>query len=147
MEFVVCWASGHRILFIARHLRFVALLCAMVFLVGAPGCTKNGGKLSVKGHVTYRGEAIERASLTFFPDVGRPEATSVQNGDYAIELSPGNYTAVILIGVDLPKGYKEGDVVPPPKIVLPEEYTSRTKSTLKATVSAGQSEPIDFALK
>jgi hypothetical protein len=60
---------------------------------------------------------------------------------------PGEYTAIVLIGVNPPKGYKEGDPIPPPKIALPEIYTSAAKSPLKATVAAGKSEPIDFELK
>jgi hypothetical protein len=47
----------------------------------------------------------------------------------------------------LPPNFKEGDRVPPPKLIIPDQYSSRAKSTLKATVSPGQSEPINFDLK
>jgi hypothetical protein len=128
----------------------------LLLLICVPGCGKSSGKAAVRGHVSYRGAPLESASLTFFPASGRPEATTVSKGEYSIELArqnhwrirtPGEYTAIVLIGIDLPKGYKEGDPVPPPKIVLPEEYTSRAKSPLKAVVSSGQAEPIDFDLK
>jgi hypothetical protein len=119
----------------------------LLLLICVPGCGKSSGKAAVRGHVSYRGAPLESASLTFFPASGRPEATTVSKGEYSIELAPGEYRAIVLIGIDLPKGYKEGDPVPPPKIVLPEEYTSRAKSPLKAVVSAGQAEPIDFDLK
>jgi hypothetical protein len=130
-----------------RNLRFIAGFGLLVFIISAPGCKKTDGKVPVHGHVSFRGEPIERASLTFFPEVGRPEGTTVEDGEYAIELAPGEYTIAVLIGVELPQGYQEGDTLPPPKIVLPEEYTSRMKSMLKATVKAGQSEPVDFELK
>ena len=112
-----------------------------------PGCGNSSGKVPVHGHVSYRGASIDSAALTFFPNKGRPESATVENGDYSVELAPGEYTAVVLIGVDIPKGYKEGDPIPPPKVVLPETYTSQANSTLKVTVEAGQREPINLDLK
>ena len=129
-----------------KNLRIVAAV-GLLLLTGTPGCKQSSGKVPIRGHVSYRGEPIERASMTFFPGKGRPETTTIENGAYATELTPGDYTIAILIGVTLPKGYKEGDVVPPPKIALPDEYTSPSKSTLKTTVKAGQDAPIDFDLK
>jgi hypothetical protein len=128
-------------------LQSVALFGLLLLLICAPGCGKSSGKVSVHGHVTYRGAPLESASLTFFPAKGRPEATTVSNGEYSVDLMPGEYSAIVMIGVDLPKGYKEGDPIPPQKIVLPEIYTSSAKSPLKATVTAGKNEPIDFELK
>ena len=130
-----------------EHWRFIALCGLLFLLIGVPGCGKSSGKVAVHGRVSYRGAPLESASLTFFPEKGRPEPTTVSNGEYSAQLMPGEYSAVVLIGVNVPPGYKEGDPIPPPKVVLPEEYTSRTKSTLKATVKAGQKEPIDFDLK
>jgi hypothetical protein len=103
--------------------------------------------VSVHGHVSYRGAPLESAALTFSPASGRPVSATVSNGEYSVELMPGEYTAVVLIGVNVPKGYKEGDPIPPPSIVLPEIYTSPSKSPLKAMVAAGKNEPIDFDLK
>jgi hypothetical protein len=71
----------------------------------------------------------------------------VVDGKYETSLSPGDYIVVVTVGVDVPAGWREGQPLPPPKFTLPAEYTSRVKSTLKATVKAGQSEPIDFELK
>jgi hypothetical protein len=59
----------------------------------------------------------------------------------------GEYVVVIMIGATTPEGYKEGDPLPPPKITLPDQYTVRAKSSLKANVAAGQSEPVNFELK
>jgi hypothetical protein len=54
---------------------------------------------------------------------------------------------VVTVGAELPPGFKEGDLMPPPKVALPPEYTTLAKSTLQATVTPNQSEPIDFALE
>jgi hypothetical protein len=85
--------------------------------------------------------------LTFFPTAGRPVAVAVIEGKYEAELMPGDYIAVVDLAAELPPGFKEGDPVPPPKLVLPEHYTTRAKSRLKATVAADQEAPIDFDLK
>jgi hypothetical protein len=129
------------------RLQFVALSGSFLLLVCLSGCGKSSDKVSVHGHVSYQGAPLESAALTFFPAKGRSESATVTNGEYSVALLPGEYTAAVLIGVNLPKGYKEGDPIPPPKFVLPEIYTSQAKSPLKATVAAGKNEPIDFELK
>jgi hypothetical protein len=96
--------------------------------------------------VSFRGSPLDKAALTFFPTAGRPVAVSVVQGEYETELTPGEYVAVVDVGAELPPGFKEGDPVPPPKVVLPEPYTSRAKSPLKATVVADQDKPVDFEL-
>jgi hypothetical protein len=111
------------------------------------GCGNSGSTVKVHGNVSYRGEAITNGTVTFFPASGRPVIAPLSEGEYSAELMPGEYVVVIMIGATLPEGYKEGDPIPPPKFTLPNEYTVRAKSTLKASVKAGQSEPIDFDLK
>jgi hypothetical protein len=69
------------------------------------------------------------------------------NGDYEAELPPGEYVVTVMPGSPKPENYKEGDPLPPPKVVLPPDYASRVRSPLKATVAEGQSEPINFELK
>ena len=145
MQFLACeFPTCERHLFRSWQL---VLLGSLLLLISATGCKKPSGKASVHGRVTFRGQPLESASLTFIPAIGRPQPASILNGEYTTELSPGEYTAVVIVGADLPKGYKEGDPVPPPKISLPDAYASPAKSPLKATVKPGQSEPIDFELK
>jgi hypothetical protein len=79
--------------------------------------------------------------------MGRPITAPSPHGEYSTELTPGDYVATVTVGIEYPPGFKEGDPIPKPKIALPDEYTSRVKSTLKATVKEGQTEPIDFDLK
>jgi hypothetical protein len=118
-----------------------------LLIVSAGGCKKAAETVPVHGHITYRGEPLAASSVTFFAVTGRPVTAASPQGEYATELMPGDYTVIVSVGIEYPKGFKEGDPVPAPKVVLPDEYTSRAKSTLKATVKAGQSEPIDFELK
>jgi hypothetical protein len=130
------------------QLRFLACTSILSLLaISAPGCKKSSDAVPISGQVSLRGEPLAKASVTFFPKVGRPVGAAILNGAYKTELTPDDYTVVLDVVPEFPKGFKEGDPLPPPKAALPEEYTSRVKSTLKATVKAGQSEPIDFELK
>src|SRR6185436_4150704 len=109
-------------------------LIMLLATISVAGCTKPSGTVAVNGHVSFRGESLTKAGLTFFPTTGRPVSVPVADGQYATNLLPGDYIVVATMGIDVPAGWKEGDPLPPPKITLPEEYTSRVKSTLKATV-------------
>jgi hypothetical protein len=130
------------------HLRALGFCSLAVLLaIDVPGCKKTSDTVPVHGRVSFRGEPIKGGSVTFFPTTGRPVGAPIQQGEYAAELKPGDYTVALDIAPEFPKGFKEGDPLPPSKVSLPEEYTSRTKSTLKASVATGQSEPIDFDLK
>jgi hypothetical protein len=129
--------------------RFLAYVGGFFLLVlNAAGCSKSSNTVSVSGHVAYRSEPINSGTVTFFPVAGRPVSAAISGGDYKADLAPGDYTVTVSLAPELPPGYKEGDPPPPPpKVVLPDTYTARAKSTLSAKVAAGQSEPIDFDLK
>jgi hypothetical protein len=117
-------------------------------MVVASGCGDASNTVSVDGQVTYAGSALPGGSVTFFPTSGRPvNAPIASDGNYNIEVAPGDYVVTVTYSEPLPPGYKEGDPIPAPKIELPAEYSTRAKSTLSATVAADQSEPIDFELK
>ena len=138
----------YRLHFSASGFGRLACCTALSMLIfGAGGCKKPGNKAPVHGRIQYRGEPLASAGITFFPQKGRSVTATAPHGDYATELTPGDYTVVVAVGNELPQGFKEGDPVPPPKVVLPEEYTERAKSTLKASVTLGQDQPIDFDLK
>jgi hypothetical protein len=120
----------------------------LMLVASLGGCGKStSGGVSVHGKVSFRGTPLDKAALTFFPTSGRPIGASVAGGEYETELMPGEYVAVVDVAAELPPGFREGDPVPPPKVVLPDLYTSRAKSPLKAVVTAGQDAPIDFDLK
>jgi len=126
----------------------VLLVAVLISLtVGANGCKKSGGAVNVHGHISYRGQPLAASAVTFFPTTGRPVTAPAPKGEYSVELVPGDYVATVNVGIERPPGFKEGDPDPKPAVVLADEYTARPKSTLKATVKPGQSEPIDFDLK
>jgi hypothetical protein len=122
---------------------------AAAFLaVTAAGCQKSSPGVSVHGHVSYQSQPIENCAVMFYPEHGRAVASSTDTaGDYRATLPPDDYVVTVNISVKPPAGWKEGDPIPPPKFVLPDKYTNRTKSTLKAAVKPDQSEAIDFDLK
>ena len=122
-----------------------AASCVVLALV-LVGCGDSSEALSVSGKVMYGGEPLPNGAITFFPARGRPATAPISaEGDYAIALPPGEYVVVINVSADLPSGFKEGDPLPPPKIVLPPQYTTRARSTLTATVTEDQPR-IDFEL-
>jgi hypothetical protein len=131
---------------LGRQIRNGCLVLMLVALA-VGGCKDPSGAVKVSGKVTYQGAPIEKAALTLFPTTGRAVPVSVIGGEYSAELQPGDYTATLDVQPELPPGFKEGDPMPKPKYVLPEQYTVRAKSTLKATVTAGHSEPLNFELK
>jgi uncharacterized membrane protein len=123
-------------------------IAAILFLLGAPGCGQNGQTVTVQGTVSYRGEPLTNASIMFFPVSGQPVTATVSStGQYTANLSPGDYTVVVTLGAQLPPGYKEGDPIPPPKLVLPPQYSTRAKSTIRATVEPGRDQVMDFPLE
>jgi hypothetical protein len=132
---------------LVRRSQFWLCVVLVIVATGASGCKKASGTVPIHGHASYRGEPLKRAVLTFFPTKGRPESISISQGEYASELTPGEYTVTIIVPTELPRGFKEGDPTPPPAVELPDEYASRAKSTLKATVKAGNDQSIDFDLK
>src|SRR3954471_11650575 len=115
---------------------------AILLFIGlfAAGCAKSSDLRHVHGVIKYRNEPVSNASITFFPSTGRAVSAAAPEGEYNVELAPGDYTVTVSVGVQLPKGFKEGDPVPAPKYALPEEYTSRAKSKLQANVGQNQSD-------
>lgn len=140
--------SADWLLFATMTSRAWWAIAATLFLVGAPGCGQDGQTVTVQGTVSYRGEPLSNASIMFFPVSGQPvTATISSTGQYTANLSPGDFTVVVNLGAQLPPGYKEGDPIPPPKLVLPPQYSTRAKSTLHATVQTGRNQVIDFSLE
>jgi hypothetical protein len=133
----------------AKSDAFIAFcLVAMSMLVaGTGGCKKSSGTVSVSGKITFRGAPLSSAVMNYYPATGRAVPASVNEGEYTADLVPGDYVVAVTLGAKFPPGFKEGDPIPSPKIVLPPEYTERAKSTLKASVQPGHSEPINFDLK
>ena len=133
----------------ARNWQLIALLGGplLLFAMSGTGCRKSAGTVPVHGRLSYKGMPLAASSVTFFPTTGRPVTATSPQGEYSTELMPGEYTVVVSLGIERPADFKEGDPDPKPKVVLPDVYTARANSTLKATVAAGQDQPINFDLK
>lgn len=117
-------------------------------IIACAGCSDDSGKVDVHGQVTYRGQPVTDGTLTFFPTSGAPQSAQLGDGGaYELPLPPGDYRAIVTIGVTLPEGWKEGDPVPAPTLVLPQKYTSRARTELTAHVDEEATAPIDFQLE
>ena len=131
-----------------KVLQLTWVSAVLVTVLSVEGCRKSSsGMVPVHGKVSFRGSPLDKAALTLFPTAGRPVQVSIVQGNYETELNPGEYVAVVDVAAELPPGFKEGDPVPKPKLVLPEQYTSRAKSQLKTTIVVNQDKAVDFELK
>jgi len=139
---------GHHQNLLPRSTSFVALAATALLLCCAAGCGETSLGVPIQGQVTFQGTPISSGTLTFYPTKGRPfSAVIAQEGAYSCQVPPGKYRVTVVIGVDLPAGWKEGDTLPPSKLRLPPKYTSRVRTPLTATVAKGQSEAVDFSLE
>jgi hypothetical protein len=126
-----------------------ALSCVVAVLtLSVVGCGESSNTVQVSGRVTYHEEPLTNAALTFFPQTGRPVTAPLsEQGKYAVPLSPGKYTVVVSVSTVLPPGFKEGDPMPEPGFVLPDEYTTRSKTKLTASVEPGARQSLDLKLE
>lgn len=127
--------------------RVCRLICLAPMLIGLAGCGEASTSQAVTGTVSYQGAPLTNGALAFYPAEGRPIQAAIQSdGAYEADLPPGEYRVTVIVGVDLPPGWKDGDPLPPPSVKLPPAYTSRVRTPLVANVSAAQAEPVDFTL-
>jgi hypothetical protein len=134
------------------------LVLALLPLWFAGGCNSGDGlnRQAVSGTVTLDGKPLEDGNIKFTPtspEAGTEGAAHISNGKYAFSKSdgpvPGPYRVEISSAkggeFEHPEGKTPGEVLPPRATELvPEKYN--LASQLKATVKAGQTEPIDFPL-
>jgi hypothetical protein len=138
----------------------VLLLCYLA------GCYQGNsfGTIPVTGKVTYKGQGVEGATISFMPEgQGRP-ATAISTAGGAYELStldskgaiPGPYTVVVrkteiplasTAPVSMEDALKlNNKPPPPPKELLPAKYADAAKSPLKFEVKKGQTNTFDLPL-
>jgi hypothetical protein len=119
-------------------------------LMSALGCG-GSGPTTVSGRATYREQPLAGGTVMFHPQNGHPVGVEIDSsGNFTAELQPGEYrVAINAAGIEVPPGWKEGDPSPPPpKLVLPPQYSQRTTTVLKLTVpSGGEPQTADFRLK
>jgi hypothetical protein len=109
------------------------------------GCGGESDVTMLSGRVLHEGEPLSNASLMFYPAAGRPMIAPLTEGDYSVELPPGEYRVTVNLGAELPPGWKEGDPVPPTTRKLPRQFSSRLDTPLTAAVSAeSEGQTLDF---
>jgi len=131
------------------NLQTIARRCLLATFVAVPmiGCGDSSDTVTVHGMVSYRGQPLTDAALTFFAATGRPTTVAVDSsGAYSAELPPGEFDVIVGVSAQIPPGWKEGDRLPPPKVVLPAQYTTRAKTSLRAAIAPDQADPVDFDL-
>jgi hypothetical protein len=135
---------------LAEHLyklKFAVVSLAVVAIFGCGG----EGAATITGRATYRTQPLAGGTVMFHPQNGHPVSVGIDaSGNYTAELPPGEYrVAITAAGVQVPPGWKEGDPSPPPpKLVLPAEYSQRTRTVLSLTVPpGGKPQTADFLLK
>jgi hypothetical protein len=137
---------GHFSLDGLRYL-LVAVVVAVLPLTLA-GCPSKSSGVRITGNTSYKGQPIPGGVIMFYPTEGRAVSASITaDGSYSVDLNPGNYVVTVDVGIERPPGFKEGDKLPPAKMVLPMEYTTRTRSKLTASVTKEGNRTIDFPLK
>ncbi len=72
-------------------------ICSCALLAAVAGCSGSGPELAeVKGVLVSAGQPVPDASITFYPDVGRPSyATTDERGEFEMLYSEGRSGAVI----------------------------------------------------
>ena len=131
-----------------RQFLSYAIGVSLALAVALTGCDKPTDQVWIAGTVSYEGQPVDSAMLSFYPPKGRATAVPVTpGGKYEAQLSPGEYKVTVVEGVTLPEGWQEGDDPPPPTIGLPKQYRQRSRTPLTVSVSADQSAPIDLELE
>ncbi len=129
-------------------LRRVGLLLFLLLLLPA-GCSDNG-LVEVTGRVTCDDKPLEKGTISFLPADGKgPTAAAIiEQGDYSVEVAPGEKKVEILGYKTAGKRrYDENDPSSPMldinEQIVPERFNTKTKLTCQIEAGAG---PHDFAV-
>ncbi len=72
MDFATSASSCSTIPLNDRDCRPALYLLLLIVLVATAGCGESSNDVSVEGKVTYRGEPVNKGSVTFFPSKRAP---------------------------------------------------------------------------
>lgn len=135
-------------------MRVLPLLGLGVALALACGCGSKTGRQPVSGSVSYKGQPLDNATVTFFAASGPPGplcGALVRRGEFTVPaeqgLEPGSYkvaVSMVVPGGELTPEEKAAGASPKGKESLPEKYNAAT--TLTAEVKPGQPNRFDFKL-
>ena len=143
------------------------LLCLILTAITfSAGCSSGNalGTVPVSGKVTYKGQPVEGATVTFQGEGDARPATAITAADGTYHLTtldspgaiPGTYTVLvekIETPAELNKLVSMEDAaknaakpLPQPKKLLPAKYADAAKTPLKHEVKKGQSNTFDLTL-
>jgi hypothetical protein len=131
------------------------------------GCGKSNpfGAVPVSGKVTYRGQPVDQAIVTFAPEGDTRPATAITVADGSFNLMtldaegamPGRYVALVrkteippepAQGTSMEEALKLNARPPPaPKSLLPAKYGDAQRSPLKFEVKNGADNRFDLMLE
>ena len=143
--------------------RFSAIAVVCLFLAGC-GSGSVSGTSPVKGKVTYNGQPVEGATISFYSEAeGVRPAVAISGSDGTYELKtldttgamPGKYVVLVAKTEIPPELMKEvsmdeaaanaGKPLPQPKELLPAKYLDAAQTPFKFEVKPGDN-TIDLAL-
>jgi hypothetical protein len=149
---------------IMRFLYQMSAVVVSIFLVAGCGGGGVSGTSPVRGKVTYNGEAVEGATISFYSEAEgvRPAvAVSASDGTYELKTldtagaMPGKYVVLVAKTETPPELMKEvsmdeaaanaGKPLPQPKELLPPKYGDAAQTPFKVEVKSGAN-TIDLAL-
>ena len=148
------WRSSH----------LAGLLVFALAVSGGCGRANKLGTVPVSGKVTYKGQPVAVATVSFIPvGDGRPAtAITKAGGEYRLTTLdsdgalPGQYTVLVRkseVSLASTEPVSMEDALklnsrppPPPKELLPAKYADATKSPIKYEVKAGQKNALDIQL-
>jgi len=130
----------------------VASCLAIAFVMGCGG-TNRPETVPISGLVTFNGEPVNGATVTFYPENGRPasgrtdsegvyQLTTFEPNDGAL---PGTHRVAIIKTTSSTPSNSPDELATIERII-PEKYASEASSGLAATVVVNQEAPIDFNL-
>jgi hypothetical protein len=132
-------------------MRWIILTALLFVVTGMLGCS-SGSRVGVEGKVTYAGEPLHFASITFLPtdEKGIKAGGFIANGAYKVESrfgpNPGPHRVEIRWAKPTGKKYKNefGEELDVRREGLPDKY--HTNSILTADIKSGNN-VIDFNLE
>jgi hypothetical protein len=130
-------------------MRFHTVRCLLgLSLLLAVGCGGSGGKGTVSGTVSYRGQPLPTGNIAFFDSKGQPlTAATIHDGKYTVnDLPPGPVKITISTPPEAtpPKGQQAES---PAQAIrhIPYQYSIPDQSTLTYEVKPGSQEhPIEL---
>jgi hypothetical protein len=134
----------------------LSILFLLAAVVTVAGCSESGPpRTVVTGQVTYQGKPLPTGSIMFIPTQGKakPRTSAIDStGHYQLEAVAGPYVVQIqmigrLRGDPAPTGEGAKLDIPVVDWLIPDKYSDRQTSGLKATVKDGKEQQIDFPLQ